>query len=273
LVVFAAAGELLVGDVYPQLGDQNEDGDSCDFGEFGDDALTWGDVIAVFDAWALPGSFPCDAGTDRHCAMDSYPVPGGDCSLSWGDVITTFDRWADPFAPEVWRNLCDCPCSAASVESAEAIAPEAVGEEAQAPVLWVDDRVGVPGRSVRLPVRVDLGDWAADRIGFSVALEPAEGVALEAELVEFEAAGALGEPLVLATPDGGLAVAWLEPMEKPLTGTKLLGRLVARVPAEAQPGDAWTVSIEAAGAALGQAELAPMLSTAEDALLTVRGRH
>lgn len=105
--------EALVGDAYPVLGDLNSDGDTCDYGEFGDDDLTWGDVIAVFDAWKMPGSFPCESGSDRFCAMDCYPqdtdqVVGGDQQITWDDVITTFDRWADPSLPRPRRSLCDC---------------------------------------------------------------------------------------------------------------------------------------------------------------------
>ncbi|MCJ7749888.1 MAG: hypothetical protein MUQ65_02150, partial [Armatimonadetes bacterium] len=266
--------EVLAGDVYPELEDLNQDGDACDAGEFGDDDLTWGDVITVFDAWAMPGSFPCEAGTDRFCAMDSYPpdtgeVSGGDGDLTWGDVITTFDRWANPSLPRPWRPLCECAVPALAAEASSAKAALGAAEVAAGPGLWIGDGSGAAGSTVRLPVMLDLGDQEADRMAFSVELAPAEGTEIAAAINGFEAAEGVEEPVVLTMPEGGLGVAWLTPMEAPLSGFVSLGELVIEVPAKAGVGDAWGVYVNAVGASLGDEELDPQVVAGEDALVTV----
>jgi len=244
-VTLTVCAEVLVGDSYrsvPPMEDLNQDGDTCDIGEFNDDDLTWGDVITLFDAWAMPGSFPCEAGTDRFCAMDSYPpdteeVSGGNGELTWGDVITTFDRWANPSLPRPWRPLCECAAPAAEASSAKAVLGAA--EVAAGPGLWIGDGSGAAGSTVRLPVMIDLGDQEADRMAFSVELIPAEGTETAVAINGFEAAEGLEEPVVLTMPEGGLGVAWLVPMEQPLSEIVFLGELVIALPAEAGVGDAW----------------------------------
>jgi len=261
--------EVLVGDSYrfdPPMADENDDGDICDIGEFNDDNLTWGDIINVFDTWAMPGSFPCGPGTDRFCAKDSYPQ-GGDGALTWGDVITTFDRWANPSLPWPWRPLCECAVPAAEASSAKAVLGAA--EVAEVPLLWIGDGSGAASGSVRLPVMIDLGDQEADRMAFSVELAPAEGTEIAGAINGFEAAEGVEEPVVLTMPEGGLGVAWLVPMEVPLSGAILLGELVIELPAEAGVGDLWWVYVNAVGASLGEAELDPQVVAGEDALVTV----
>jgi hypothetical protein len=102
IIVDANVHEILVGDGYPTLSDLNGDGDTDDYGEFGDGIIGWGDVTLAFDTWANPGSAPA-SNSARFCALDSYTSAAGDGRLSWADVVTTFDLWANPDQPRVWR--------------------------------------------------------------------------------------------------------------------------------------------------------------------------
>ncbi len=272
--ILSVCAEVLVGDGYPTLGDMNDDGDSCDFGEFGDDNLSWGDVILVFDSWAMPGSFECGPGSDRFCAIDSYPrdtseQPGGDCNLTWGDIITSFDRWADPGLERPWRALCACAC-AEGQNTPKAASSDRVSAEAQSPMLEVGDGSAQAGESIRLPVIVDFREQQADRLAFSVELIAVDGVSAEAHLTGFTAAQGLPQPMVVNLTDGGLAVAWMSPLENPLTGAVVLGEVIVGLPAEATASDSWWAHLKAVGAALGEKELDPALTAGEDALLTVK---
>jgi len=206
--------------------------------------------------------------------MDSYPPdteeePGGDGELTWGDVITTFDRWANPSLPRPWRALCECAVPAAAAEAWSAKAVLGAAEVAEGPLLWIGDGSGAASGTVRLPVMIDLGDQEADRMAFSVELTPAEGTEIAADISGFEAAEGVEEPVVLTMPEGGLGVAWLAPMEAPLSGFVSLGELVIELPAEAGVGDAWWVYVNAVGASLGEEELDPQVVAGEDALVAV----
>jgi hypothetical protein len=266
-------GQLRVGDAYPVLTDQNGDADTCDFGEFGNDDVTWGDVITVFDAWALPGSFPCGPGTWRHYALDSYPrdteqALGGDGNLSWGDIITTFDRFANPALPRPRRPVCDP--MAPMVALAATSEPMAVSRAAAAPapVLSIANGSGQPGAVVRLPVKVDLTGRQADRIAFAVEITPI-GNTPAAQLTGFEAAPGLPQPMVVSNT-GGLAVAWMNPMSSALSGTAALGDLLVTLPGNATAGTSWKIHLAAVGASLGEEELTPPVLAGDDATVTAQ---
>jgi len=271
-------GLLLVGDAYPPKDDLNEDGDTCDFMEFGDadelgtDGLTWGDVITVFDAWAIPGSFPCPEGTWRVYAMDSYPVdteeaPGGNGAITWGDIITTFDRWANPGLERPWRLVCDPETVPAPQAAAKAASALSRGRDA-APVLRIADASGAAGATVQARVSLELTTGQADRVAFAVALIPTSPDQPAAVITSFKAASGLPEPMVVSTPEGGIAVAWLVPVSSALSGAASLGDLLVALPSDAAEGDAWRLHLTAAGASLGPNELAPPATPGSDATVS-----
>ncbi len=265
-------GRLLAGDASPVGTDLNSDGDSCDFGEFGNNDITWGDVITVFDAWAIPGSFPCGAGSWRHYALDSYPrdsqgTPGGDGKISWGDIITTFDRFANPGLPRYWRPACDPVAPMVAENASETMSASHVAASA-APMLSIAGGSGEPGAIVRLPVRLDLAGKQADRAAFAVSIT-AVGASGSAQITGFEAAAGLPQPMV-ASNAGGLGVAWMSPLPSALSGGAALGDLLVTLPAGATAGASWTVHLTAVGASLGDEELDPAVGAGGDAVVTAQ---
>jgi len=266
-----SCGLLLVGDAYPEEDDLNLDGDACDFDEFGDadevgtDGLTWGDLITVFDAWAIPGSFPCDAGTWRVCAMDTYPPEAdGDGAVTWGDVITTFDRWADPGRERPWRPVCDpeIPPEPQSIpKTMQALAKASVATA----LVAIQDAAGTPGGTARAHVTIDLAGMQSDRAAFAVEVIGLDPTTPAAEIIGFEPAAGLPQPLIISTPDG-LAVAWLVPVAPGLFETASLGDLVVALPADASGGDVWRLHLTVVGASSASEEIAVI--TGADAFVT-----
>ncbi len=265
-----SCGRLLAGDAYPVVGDHNGDADTCDFGEFGNEDITWGDVITVFDAWAIPGSFPCGPGTWRHYALDSYPrdtegVTGGDGNISWGDIITTFDRFANPALPRPWRTVCDpvAPMMAPAQRDSMSVSRAAA---TAAPVLVVTSGSGEPGSVVKLRVTLNLAGQQSDRVAFAVGIAPV-GEAGAAQLTGFEAAAGLPQPMIVSMTNG-LAVAWMNPLPSALSGTATLGDLLVTLPGSATAGASWKVSLTAVGASLGEQELEPPATAGDNATVT-----
>jgi len=266
-----SCGLLLVGDAYPEEDDLNLDGDACDFGEFGNadevglEGLSWGDVITAFDAWSIPGSFPCDAGTWRVCAMDSYPTdPDGDGAVTWGDVITTFDRWADPGLERPWRPVCDpeIPPEPQSIpKTMQGLAKASVAMA----VMSIQDAAGTPGGAARAHVTIGLAGMQSDRAAFAVEVIGLDATTPAAEIIGFEPAAGLPQPLITSTPNG-LAVAWLVPVAPALSATASLGDLVVALPAGASGGDVWRLHLTVVGASTGSEEIAVI--TGADAFVT-----
>jgi hypothetical protein len=241
--------KFLVGDSYPLLADLDGDGDCDDFSEFGDNDLSWGDSIAVFDSWSLPGFYPVTPGSIRLSAMDAYPrdtdtTIGGDWRLTWGDVITTFDRWANPGLPRPWRTLgLTAPAAMA------AAAPAAAG-----PTISIGSITGKAGTTVKVPVTIALGSASVDRAGFAVTIT-AEGGAPPAAITGFQAGRGLLRPTV-RTANGAIAIGGLSRAKKALNGQVTLGEVLVAIPKGAASGSVWRLHLESAGASLAEAELA-----------------
>ncbi len=270
-----ACVEILAGDCYrydPPMADGNSDGDTCDWGEYNDDALGWGDVITTFDAWTIPGIFTCGVGSHRYNAMDAYPRDGepgigGDGVIGWGDVITTFDRWTG-MQEIAWRPICWV--GELEVTSEPRIAASSVRAAAsEAPSLQLVDVSGEAGGTVRMPVVLELHGYQADRVGFSVEVVPQAAAGNALVVSGFEAAAGFPNPMTAKRSDGGLAVAWMMPIETALTGSVALGELVFELPAAVTEEMSWQVSITAAGASLGEGELEAAVSMNDSATVTV----
>jgi hypothetical protein len=226
--------------------------------EFGNDDLSWGDVITVFDAWAIPGSFACPDTSVRFYAMDSYPRDtesevGGSGTLTWGDVITTFDRWTNPVLPRPWRTICDpeVPPTPASVARTALMARDAV----QTAVITIADGSGAVGGTARLPVTLSLVEGSADRVAFAVEVMPASAGLPTASASGFDEASGLPAPTITTSPEGGLGVAWLVPIDPALSGVVALGDVLVAIPSDASAGDAWQVRLTAVGASYGPDEI------------------
>jgi len=273
--VFACV-EILSGDCYrydPPMADGNSDGDTCDWGEYNDDSLGWGDVITTFDAWTIPGIFTCGVGSHRYNAMDSYPRDGepgigGDGAIGWGDVITTFDRWTG-MQEIAWRPICWVGELEPTSEPRVAASSGRAAVVSEAPSLQLGDVSGEAGGTVRMPVVLELHGYQADRFGFSVEVVPQVATGDAPVVSGFEAAEGLSNPVTVARSDGGLAVAWMMPIQTALTGSVALGELVFELPAEVTEEISWQVRISAAGASLGESELEAAVSLNDSATVTV----
>jgi len=271
-----ACVEILVGDCYrydPPMADGNSDGDTCDWGEYNDDALTWGDIITTFDAWTIPGLFTCGTGSHRFYAMDSYPRDGepgigGDGTLSWGDIITTFDRWTGMLGI-AWRPVCWVGELEVTSQPQVAAGSGRAAAVPEAPSIQLADVFGEAGGTVRMPVVLELHAYQADRLGFSVEVSSQETAAPELPIGGFEAAPGIPQPLVISRPDGSLAVAWMTPIEPALNGAVTVGELIFDLPRDISEAASWTVSAATAGASLGESELDAAVSIDDSATVTV----
>lgn len=210
----------LVGDVHPWLTDQNGDNDIWDFGEFGDYAIAYYDVIFSLRAVTyIPGYRPASC-ADYFDAVDSHPkdasgVRGGDGALNTLDLIVTNKRYngTDPSRPRRAPRGLYCPSGAAS-PGAEAMA---AGGGATSVTL----QLGVPARhesgSIRVPVyAVASADRELSGVAYAVGLR---GRKLPLRFI----AGALAPSLVDEALPGIVAVAWLGDISIPANQLVLLG--------------------------------------------------
>jgi hypothetical protein len=95
-----------VGDSYPADpgDDQTGDGDADDCLEFGNDAISWMDVVSVY--YCFTGTECPELGSARHDAMDAYPedqvdaqceavARGGDGVIGWMDAVLVYYTYVE----------------------------------------------------------------------------------------------------------------------------------------------------------------------------------
>ena len=118
---------------------------------------------------------------------------------------------------------------------------------------------GAPGSAFNIPVTLSLNTGVnVDTLSFGVRITPT-GSPLPPALtgtLSFTKDASLPAPSIVDTGAGPdrIGVAWLLPPISPaLTGTKALGVLTMTVPANAQPGQTYTIQVTGASGALGGA--------------------
>ena len=231
-ILLVQACNYLVGDAYPVI--DSAKNNSC--GRFGDNQITFEDVIVALRAWGGTQGYAVPNCNDLFDALDAFPpdnpnasppVVGGDGQLTLADVQTTMNRWAnlDPLRPQrpsgSYLRFSGCAAALAPSVSPQTLAPKTVrvrGFEAPPGGTVTLGAVEVQGDAMRVPVYLRASQ---PLIGWGLLIGWAEPVDLH---LRFSAAQMTPTVLDAGVPSR-VTVTWLRRIESTAGRWILLGYL------------------------------------------------
>jgi hypothetical protein len=121
--------------------------------------------------------------------------------------------------------------------------------------IYVAAVTAMPGSTVGIPVVVSTNTGVSfDTIAFAVQVTP-NGAAPPLDTgIDFQTASGLPQPGIIDLAPGHfdlLSVAWVQAINPAISGTVTLGKVLVNIPASAQDGSSYTVSVISVSAATG----------------------
>ncbi len=113
-----------------------------------------------------------------------------------------------------------------------------------------------PGSTSRVPIVLELGSLQADRMAFSLEIQPSAGAPAPTTNLGFEAAD-VPAPGMLNVTSTFISAAWLSTVSPPRTGRVTLGYVLVAIPGTATMSDTYTVHMLNGGASYLGDELLP----------------